>query len=76
MTISQNRSKLGGIWTSDLSGSGTFKGKIAGDAVTFTLRQKGSACRAAVSGTLVQSGEIPEVTQFSAAIRLTAGPST
>jgi hypothetical protein len=58
MTISQNRSKLGGIWTSDLSGSGTFKGKIAGNAVTFTLRQKGSACHAAVSGTLVQSGEI------------------
>jgi hypothetical protein len=58
MTISQNRSKLGGIWTSDLSGSSTFKGRIAGNAVTFTLRQKGSACRAAASGALVRSGEI------------------
>lgn len=58
MTISQNRAKLGGIWTSDLTGTGTFKGRIAGNSVTFTLRQKGSACRAAVTGTLVQSGEI------------------
>jgi len=58
MTISQNRTKLGGIWTSDLAGSGTFRGKISGNAVTFTLRQKGSACRAAVTGTLVQPGEI------------------
>ena len=58
MTISQNRTKLGGIWTSDLAGSGTFWGRITGNAVTFTLRQNGSACRAAVTGTLVQSGEI------------------
>jgi hypothetical protein len=58
MTISQNRSKLSGVWTSDLAGSGTFKGKISGNAVSFTLRQKGSACRAAVTGTLVQSGEM------------------
>ena len=58
MTISQKRTKLGGIWTSDLAGSGTFKGRIAGNAVTFTLRHAGSACRAAVTGTLVQSGEI------------------
>jgi hypothetical protein len=58
MTVSQNRTKLGGIWTSDLAGSGTFRGRIAGTAVTFTLRQKGSACRAAVTGTLVQPREI------------------
>jgi hypothetical protein len=58
MTISQNRTKLGGIWASDLAGSGTLKGRIVGNAVTFTLRQQGSACRAAVTGTLVQSGEI------------------
>ena len=58
MTISQNRTKLGGIWTSDLAGSGTVKGRIAGNALTFTLRQSGSACRAAVTGTRVQSGEI------------------
>jgi len=58
MTISQNRTKLGGIWNSDLAGSGTFRGRIAGNAVTFTLRQKGSTCRAAVTGTLVEPGEI------------------
>ena len=58
MTISQNRTRLGGTWTNDLAGSGTFRGRIAGNAVTFTLRLTGSACRAAVTGTLVQPGEI------------------
>ena len=58
MTINQNQTKLGGIWTSDLAGSGTFRGRIAGNSVTLTLRQKGSSCRAAVTGTLVQPGEI------------------
>src|SRR5262249_6120678 len=58
MPGSQNRTTLGGIWTSVLTGSGPFRGRIAVSAVTFRLRQKGSACRAAVTGTLVQPGEI------------------
>ena len=58
MDINQRGSKLRGTWTSSLGRSGTFKGKIAGGAVTLTLQEKGNACRAAVNGTLVEAGEI------------------
>ena len=58
MDISQRGSKLSGTWTSSLGRSGTLKGKIAGSTVTLTLQEKGNACRAAVSSTLVRSDEI------------------
>jgi hypothetical protein len=58
MDISQRGSKLSGTWTSSLNRSGTLKGKIAGSTVTLTLQEQGTACRAAVNGTLVQSDEI------------------
>jgi hypothetical protein len=58
MDIGQRGSKLSGTWTTSLGRSGTLKGKIAGSTVTLTLQENGNACRAAVNGTLVQSGEI------------------
>jgi len=58
VSISQKGTRLSGTWTSDLVVSGTFKGKVAGNLVTLTLRQDSNQCRAAVNGTLVESGEI------------------
>jgi hypothetical protein len=58
MNVLQKGSKIHGSWTDDLGASGTFKGKVNGDAVIVTLKARGSKCRFHVNGTLVTPTEI------------------
>jgi hypothetical protein len=58
MNVLQKGSKIHGSWTDDLGASGTFKGKVQGNAVVVTLKPRGTNCRYHVNGTLVTPTEI------------------
>src|SRR5215813_12660427 len=58
INIVQRGRKLTGTWSADWAGDGTFRGSLKGNTVNLRLKQKGSACRAAATGSLVSPQEI------------------
>jgi hypothetical protein len=58
LEVKQKRTKLSGSWSDTLGGNGTIKGKIDGDAITATLKQRGTKCKVAMVGTLVSPDEV------------------
>ena len=57
LEVNQKGANLSGSWSDTLGGSGTFKGKIKGDAITATLKQRDTKCKVAMVGTLVAPDE-------------------
>jgi len=45
-------------WSDTLGGNGTIKGKIIGDSITATLKQRGTKCKVAMVGSLVAPDEV------------------
>jgi hypothetical protein len=63
--LHQRGTSLSGRWSDDLGFSGTFTGKIKGDAVTGRVKKRHSKCKVAVVATLVAPDEITgSYTQF------------
>jgi hypothetical protein len=58
LEVVQKRTKLSGSWSDTLGGNGTIKGKINGDAITATLKQRGTKCKVALVGSLVAPDEV------------------
>jgi hypothetical protein len=58
LAVNQNKAKLSGSWSDTIGGSGTFKGKITGESITATLKQRGTKCKVAMVGTLVAPDEV------------------
>ncbi len=58
LDVNQKGANLSGSWSGTLGGSGTFKGKINGDAITATLKERDTKRKVAMVGTLVESGEV------------------
>ena len=58
--IFQNQSKLAGTFTTSVNAHGAFKGKIAsnGTTITLKLRQNHHPCRVTAVGTLVDPADI------------------
>ena len=50
LEVNQKGANLSGSWSDTLGGSGTFKGKIKGDAITATLKQRDTKCKVAMVG--------------------------
>lgn len=58
LEVNQKGGNLSGTWSDTLGLSGTFKGKIKGDAITATLKEKGAKCKGKWVGTLVTPDEV------------------
>lgn len=60
LDIFQNKSKLVGTFTTSVHAHGTFKGKVASDETTITLklRQSHHPCKVTTVGTLVDATDI------------------
>ena len=57
LEVKQNGKRLHGSWSDTIGGSGKFKGKINGDAITAKLMLRGTNCKVAMVGTLVSPNE-------------------